>query len=134
MNLFLSILRDFGSSGSQFAGVFDIRGIVVVDEIDLHLHAVHQHDVLPQLIRMFPKVQFIVTSHSPLFVLGMKRVFGDDGFGLYLLPQGQRISSEEFSEFGEAYKAFIETRKFSNDMRVAIENAPETYCVCRRHN
>ena len=55
----------------------------------------------PSLMRMFPKVQFIVTTHSPLFVLGMDNVFGEDGFALYRLPQGQQISPEEFSEFGE---------------------------------
>ena len=50
LNLFLSILRDFDLCRTNFASTGDIRGIVVVDEIDLHLHAVHQHDVLPEVI------------------------------------------------------------------------------------
>ena len=123
LNLFLSILRDFDSCGTPFSGTEEIRGIVVVDEIDLHLHAVHQHEVLPELIKMFPNVQFVVTTHSPLFVLGMQRVFGEDGFALYRLPQGQLISPEEFSEFGAAYKAFVATRTFNEDMNAAIANA-----------
>ena len=123
LNLFLSILRDFDLSGAEFSNTEDIRGIVVVDEIDLHLHAVHQHEVLPKLMEMFPKVQFIVTTHSPLFVLGMQRTFGDEGFALYRLPQGEQISPEEFSEFGEAYEALAGTRKFSADMRAAIAGA-----------
>ena len=123
LNLFLSILRDFDLSGTPFSQASDLRGIVLVDEIDLHLHAVHQHEVLPALIRMFPNVQFVITTHSPLFVLGMQRVFGEDGFGLYRLPQGNQISPEEFSEFGDAYRAFAETVSFSNDMRAAIEGA-----------
>ena len=77
-----------------------------MDEIDLHLHAIHQHEILPQLVRMFPQVQFIVTNHSPLFVLGMGKTFGEDGFALYRLPHGQQISPEEFSEFEIAYKIF----------------------------
>ena len=120
LNLFLSILRDFEWGGSQFASAAEIRGIVVVDEIDLHLHAIHQHEVVPSLIKMFPKVQFIVTTHSPLFVLGMQKAFGEDGFALYRLPQGQQISPEEFSEFGDAYKAFAETQTFSVDVQAAI--------------
>ena len=72
---------------------------------------------------MFPNVQFVVTTHSPLFVLGMQRVFGEDGFALYRLPQGHRISPEEFSELGDAYRAFTETVRFSNDMRAAVEGA-----------
>ena len=123
LNLFLSILRDFDLCGTPFSGVEDIRGIVVIDEIDLHLHAAHQHDILPNLLRMFPKVQFIVTTHSPLFVLGMQSVFGEDGFGLYRLPQGQQISPEEFSEFGDAYQAFAATRTFNDDMRAVIDES-----------
>ncbi|MDE2747618.1 MAG: AAA family ATPase [Chloroflexota bacterium] len=123
LNLFLSILRDFDLCHTPFTSTSDIRGIVVVDEIDLHLHAVHQHDVLPELVKLFPKVQFVIATHSPLFVLGMQGAFGEDGFALYRLPEGQRISPEEFSEFGDAYQAFTETVRFSNDMRAAIEEA-----------
>ena len=123
LNLFLSILRDFDLCGTSLTNAEDIRGIVVVDEIDLHLHAVHQYAILPKLIQMFPKVQFVVTTHSPLFVLGMKNTFGEDGFALYRLPQGQPINPEEFSEFESAYHAFRETSKFSDDIRTAVENA-----------
>ena len=123
LNLFLSILRDFDLCGTPYSHALEIRGIVVVDEIDLHLHAVHQHDVLPQLVNMFPKIQFVVTTHSPLFVLGMNKVFGDNGFALYRLPHGHRISPEEFGEFGSAYQVFIETKRFSDDVRTAIESA-----------
>ncbi len=120
INLFLSILRDFDLSGASFSGVGSIRGIVLVDEVDLHLHSVYQYEVLPSLIKMFPKVQFIVTTHSPLFVLGMQKVFGDEGFVLYQLPQGQQISPEEFSEFGEAYTSFANSQKFTKDLEEAI--------------
>jgi hypothetical protein len=44
------------------------RGIVMVDEIDLHLHPKWQMSVLPTLARALPNLQFIVTSHSPLVV------------------------------------------------------------------
>ena len=123
LNLFLSILRDFSSSGSTFTSTNDVRGIVVIDEIDLHLHAVQQYEVLPKLIRMFPNVQFIATTHSPLFVLGMHQVFGESGFALYGLPEGVEISPEEFSEFGDAYNAFTETRTFHNDVRALFREA-----------
>ena len=123
LNLFLSILRDFDLCGSPFTKDEDIRGIVVVDEIDLHLHAVHQYKILPKLIRMFPKIQFVITTHSPLFVLGMKEFFGEDGFALYRLPKGQLIDPEEFSEFANAYQAFTETSTFLDDIRRAVEDA-----------
>ena len=127
LDLFLSILRDFDLSGATFGNPSDIRGIVAVDEIDLHLHAVHQHEILPSLIQMFPKVQFIVTTHSPLFVLGLAQTYGEDGFALYRMPQGQRINPEEFTEFGEAYQAFTATSKFSDDIRTAVQNAQNPF-------
>ena len=123
LNLFLSILRDYDSTQNQLAGAQDISGIVVVDEIDLHLHSHHQIETLPKLLKLFPKVQFIITSHSPLFVLGLQEVVGEDGFGLYHLPEGQQISPEAFSEFGAAYQAFANTQRHFNEIRSAVKGA-----------
>ena len=129
LNLFLSILRDFDMSGSGFKALDQIQGIVIVDEIDLHLHAVHQYEVLPALIKMFPRVQFILTSHSPLFVLGMRELFKDDGFILYRLPEGRKINPEEFSEFESAYHVFRQTQKFENELREQIQNSQKPILV-----
>ena len=125
LNMFLSILRDFDLCSTAFSQAVDVRGIAVIDEVDLHLHAVHQFEILPKLIKMLPNVQFVVTTHSPLFVLGMQRAFGDDGFALHRLPEGNRISPEEFSEFGHAYQAFSTTLTFNEDVRAAIEASSE---------
>ena len=46
----------------------DNHGIVMVDEIDLHIHPKWQINMLPRLARTLPNIQFIVTSHSPLVV------------------------------------------------------------------
>ena len=126
LSLIFSILRDFDLCGTSFDAADaakSVRGIAVVDEIDLHLHAVHQHEILPSLMRMFPRVQFIVTTHSPLFVLGMKEVFGEEGFGLYQLPLGEQIDPEEFSEFASAYQTYSSTSRFASDIRSAVTNA-----------
>jgi predicted ATP-binding protein involved in virulence len=44
----------------------DNHGIVMVDEIDLHIHPKWQINMLPVLAEALPNIQFIVTSHSPL--------------------------------------------------------------------
>jgi predicted ATPase len=46
----------------------DNHGIVMIDEIDLHLHPKWQMTVLPILAKELPNLQFIATSHSPLIV------------------------------------------------------------------
>jgi hypothetical protein len=50
----------------------------------------------------FPRIQFIFTAHSPLLVMGLRNVFGDDGFQVRELPHGNPIETEEFSEFNHA--------------------------------
>jgi predicted ATP-binding protein involved in virulence len=40
-------------------------GVVLIDEVDLHLHPTWQKVIVPQLRRTFPRIQFILTSHSP---------------------------------------------------------------------
>lgn len=44
----------------------DIQAIVLIDEIDLHLHPALQRKLVPKLRKAMPKVQWIVTTHSPL--------------------------------------------------------------------
>lgn len=43
-----------------------LSGVVMIDDIDVHLHPKWQRQVVPDLSRTFPKLQFIITSHSPL--------------------------------------------------------------------
>lgn len=116
VNLSFSILRDFELSGATFRSLDDIRGVVIVDEIDLHLHPVHQHEVLPQLLRLFPNVQFVLTTHAPLVVLGMREAYGEDGFLVCECPGGHRINPEEFGEFHDAYVALTRTERFKAEI------------------
>lgn len=43
-------------------------GIVMIDEVDLHLHPEWQQDILSDLTQTFPNVQFIVTTHAPAII------------------------------------------------------------------
>ena len=48
-----------------------IKGIVLIDEIEKHLHITLQKEILPKMFALFPNVQFIVSSHSPFFNMGL---------------------------------------------------------------
>jgi predicted ATPase len=63
------------------------RGIVMVDEIDLHLHPKWQMTVLPVLARALPNIQFIVTSHSALVVGSL------EWMNIIVMQRGPRQSS-----------------------------------------
>ena len=47
---------------------FQGEGIVLIDEIDLHLHPKWQRMIMGSLQTLFPNIQFIVTTHSPLII------------------------------------------------------------------
>ena len=129
LNIAVSILRDADWCDSPFTGAEAVSGVVVIDEVDLHLHTRLQTDVLPRLLHLFPKVQFIVTTHSPFFVLGMRRAYGEDGYVIHRLPDGEQISAEEFSEFDAAYQQVEDTRRFANQLRREAKNATQPILV-----
>lgn len=47
-------------------------GVVIIDEVDLHLHPAWQQRVLEDLMTIFPKVQFIVSTHAPAVISSAK--------------------------------------------------------------
>lgn len=53
---------------NQLTKAYELEGIVLVDEIETHLHLELQKAIMPLLTKIFPNIQFIVTTHSP-FVL-----------------------------------------------------------------
>lgn len=122
LNLFITIIRhsDYQDLNNSIR-LENIEGIVVVDEIDAHLHTKHQSEILPTLIKLFPKVQFIVTSHSPLFVLGMEKKFGAKNIQIIDLPSGMNITSERFGEFEESFNFYKETAKFEETLHQKIQ-------------
>lgn len=77
-NMFLSIIRHADTQDTNKSIELEhIEGIVLIDEIDAHIHSDLQYEVLPRLLELFPRIQFILTSHAPIFVLGMECVFGN---------------------------------------------------------
>ena len=85
----------------------EISGIVLVDEIDKHLHIKLQHEVLPKLFKLFPNVQFILSSHSPFLCMGLadqalerSKVIDLDNFGISKDPTTNDL-------YNEVYKMMI---------------------------
>lgn len=126
INIFINIVRQGDRSNKEMG---QIEGIVLIDEIDVHLHTDLQYSVLPVLLQMFPKIQFIITTHSPLFLLGMKNTFGEDGFEIRDMPTGEQITTERFSEFENAYEVLKETIRFEDEIktRIIANNKPIVY-------
>lgn len=120
-NVFATIVR-YSDDNNIYNSIAlsQIEGIVIIDEVELHLHSNLQRNTLPKLMKLFPKVQFVITTHSPLFLLGLEEVYGSDGFEIYEMPNGDHISAEAFSEFQKAYTFLAETKKFQAEIKSAI--------------
>lgn len=56
----------------------DVPGIAIIDEIDLHLHPELEQVVLQRFMKTFPRVQFVVSTHSPLVLTGIETIAGNN--------------------------------------------------------
>lgn len=83
---------------------YDVQGVVLIDELEAHLHIDLQKKIFPFLIRLFPRIQFIVSTHSP-FVLS-----SIDNAVIYDLEK--KILVSDLS--GYAYDGIVESY-FGND-------------------
>lgn len=68
--------------------VIESRGIVMIDELDLHLHPTWQRHVIADLKNAFPHIQFVATTHSPFIVqsLGANELINLDKPELTQIP------------------------------------------------
>lgn len=70
-------------------------GVVLIDELDLHMHTSWQRKVLGVLKKTFPNIQFIITTHSP-------QILGESGETynlLYMFKEGKKISLKLYKSF-----------------------------------
>lgn len=96
-----------------------ISGIVIIDEVDLHLHIELQKEILPKLIKLFPKIQFIISSHSPFFLAGMSEIFESEDYIVVNISSGDIIERvDDFEEFSKAYSVF---KDITGDYKVELD-------------
>lgn len=68
LGLVIDLSMRMGLANPQLDDPLGAPAVVMIDEVDLHLHPTWQWRVLADLLRTFPKTQFIVTTHSPFIV------------------------------------------------------------------
>lgn len=106
----------------------DISGIVIIDEVDKHLHIKLQKEVLPKLFVMFPNIQFIISSHSPFVSMGLSdqlsqrlRIF-DLSSG-----QGMEIQQHENPLYEEVYQMMINENEQYKKMYESLKSSHKEY-------
>lgn len=79
-------------------------GIILIDEIDLHLHPKWQRLVIPKLLEIFPNCQFIVSTHSPSVITHVK-----PDYYLFLLRQtDSNVVAERDESYGKTVDRVLE--------------------------
>lgn len=96
---------------------YDLPGIVLIDEVELHLHIAWQKKVLPFLIEAFPNLQFIVATHSPFVVSSIESAV------IYDLEKNLLI--EDLSAY--SYECLVESLFNTTDFSFVMGNKYERY-------
>ena len=78
----------------------EISGIVLIDEIEQHLHPKWQRNIVPLLKTVFPKIQFVISTHSPLVAANTGKILADDPESklFYLSQEGNTSRLSEVEE------------------------------------
>ncbi len=100
----LAMVMDIASRMTQASNVAEdllsTEGIVLIDEVELHLHPGWQQTILSHLMMTFPKIQFIVTTHSPQVLTTVRQeqiyILGRNSEGQYVAgkPQARTYAEE----------------------------------------
>ena len=118
----------------------NVEGIVLIDEIDKHLHIKLQKDILPKLFKLFPNIQFIVSSHSPFLSMGLAdeamertQIIDLDNNGIVCEPTNNDLYKEvyemminENQRFAERYNKLVNQIK-SNSKPIIITEGKTDY-------
>ena len=95
--------------------VYDVEGIVLIDEIETHLHIELQKKIMPFLIEFFPKIQFIITTHSP-FVLS-----SIDNAVVYDLEKNIKVENLSHYSYEGIVEGYFNVDKYSTEIKTKLD-------------
>ncbi len=71
--LVMDFARRLALANPQMENPLEAEAILMIDELDLHLHPTWQQKIIPDLRKVFPNTQIIATTHSPEIVTTVER-------------------------------------------------------------
>lgn len=106
---------------------YNKEGIVLIDELETHLHIELQRKILPFLISFFPRIQFVVSTHSPYILSSVSNAVVYDLERKVLLENMSDYSADDIAEgYFEAERYSVELEKKINRYRELIEKTDIT--------
>ena len=101
---------------------YDYQGIVLIDELETHLHIELQKKIFPFLTKFFPKIQFIVTTHSPYILNSISNAKAYDLERQVELDNLSGFSSDDLAE------GYFEADAYSDELKNSL-NRYEELCL-----
>jgi predicted ATP-binding protein involved in virulence len=98
---------------------YDMQGVVLIDEIETHLHVELQKKVLPFLVGFFPKIQFIVTTHSPFVLSSLSNAMICD------LEKKLVTSDLSAYSYDALVESYFDSDKYSSEIKNKIDRFEE---------
>ena len=105
----------------------DLSGIVLIDEIETHLHIELQKKVLPFLIKMFPNIQFIVSTHSPFVISSISNAV------LFDLENKRRVVDLTAYSWETIVESYFEVGLYSHEITEKFNKYKDLYYKERSH-
>jgi predicted ATP-dependent endonuclease of OLD family len=109
LNIFMELLMRLENEDSMVD--YEKPAIVMIDEIETHLHVELQKRVLPFLVQMFPNVQFIVATHSPFVMTSLENAV------VYDLDKNERLEKPSFYSYDTIVESFLNTTMYSGALQ-----------------
>lgn len=100
---------------NKSSSVYEIPGIVLIDEIETHLHVKLQKIVLPMLTSFFPNIQFIVSTHSPFVINSI------DNAVVYDLENNIQIDNLSNYSYSAIIEGYLGQDQYSDILKGKIE-------------
>jgi len=123
------MVLDLASRSFLLNGNCNPEGIVFIDEIELHLHPSVAISILQRLRRSFTRLQFIVSTHSPLVITNFNQSGGEDDFRLYQLTNDDGVYDKKRIQdvFGLNYNDGLTTVMETEDRNRNMEEMRKLY-------
>jgi predicted ATP-binding protein involved in virulence len=117
LNIYMELIMRMENSAGNID--FLTPAIVLIDELEAHLHVELQKNALPFLAKMFPNTQFIITTHSPFVINSVENAVVFDLENKTILEYPNKYSYQAIIE------SFLNTTMYAREMEVKFDRYKE---------